>query len=87
MPDRVDPDAFNDRSTEFGWVIGAGIEYPLNGRGLDGSYVDFGRSTHHVNRSGDNRCCGAGTPRRPVSYDISNRLGIVRAAVVYRFGR
>lgn len=91
MPDRVDPDdSFNDRSTEFGWVIGAGIEYPLTGAWtlrLDGSYVDFGRSTHHVNRSGDNRCCGAGTPRRPVSYDISNRLGIVRAAIVYRFGR
>ena len=91
MPERVDPDdSFNDRSTEFGWVIGVGAEYPLTDAWtlrLDGSYVDFGRSTHHVNRSGNNRCCGAGTPRRPVSYHISNRLGIVRAAIVYRFGR
>ena len=91
MPEHVDPDdSFSDRSTEFGWVIGVGVEYPLTGAWtlrLDGSYVDFGRSTHHVNRSGNNRCCGAGTPRRPVSYDISNRLGIVRAAIVYRFGR
>ena len=91
MPDRVDPDdSFSDRSTELGWVIGVGAEYPLTDAWtlrLDGSYVDFGRSTHHVNRSGNNRCCGTGTPRRPVSYDISNRLGIVRAAIVYRFGR
>ena len=90
-PEHVDPDdSFSDRSTEFGWVIGAGIEYPLTDAWtlrLDGSYVDFGRSTHYVNRSGNNRCCGAGTPRKPVSYDIANRLGIVRAAIVYRFGR
>ena len=90
-PEHIDPDdSFSDRSTEFGWVIGVGAEYPLSDAWtlrLDGSYVDFGRSTHHVNRSGNNRCCGNGTPRRPVSYDISNRLGIVRAAIVYRFGR
>ena len=89
MPDRVDPDdSFSDRSTELGWVIGVGVEYPLTGAWtlrLDGSYLDFGRSTHRVNRSGDNRCCGAGTPRRPVSYDTSNRLGIVRVAVIRRF--
>ena len=89
MPDRIDPDdSFNDRSTELGWVIGAGVEYPLTGAWtlrLDGSYLDFGRSTHRVNRSGNNRCCGNGTPRRPVSYDISNRLGIVRVAVIRRF--
>ena len=91
MSERVDPDdSFSDRSTEFGWVIGVGVEVPLSDSWtlrLDGSYVDFGRSTHYVNHSGDNRCCGTGTPRRPVSYDIANRLKIVRAAIVYRFGR
>ena len=29
MPERVDPDdSFSDRSTEFGWVVGVGIEAP-----------------------------------------------------------
>ena len=84
-----DPDdSFRDSSTELGWVIGVGVETPLADAWtlrLDGSYVDFGRSTHVANRSGDGRCCGTGSPRRPVSYDIENRLGIVRLAIVRRF--
>ena len=87
---RMDPDdSFRDGSTEFGWVIGAGVEAPLNDAWtlrLEGSYLDFGGSTHHANRSGDDRCCGAGSPRRPVSYRIENKLGIVRLALVHRFG-
>ena len=87
---RMDPDdSFRDGSTEFGWVIGVGIEASLNDAWtlrLEGSYMDFGESTHHANRSGDDRCCGAGSPRRPVSYRIENRLGIVRLGVIYRFG-
>ena len=89
-PWRMDPDdSFRDGSTEFGWVIGAGVETSLSDAWtlrLEGSYLDFGESTHHANRSGDNRCCGAGTPRRPVSYRIENRLGIVRLALIHRFG-
>ena len=89
-PWRMDPDdSFRDGSTEFGWVIGAGVETSLSGAWtlrLEGSYLDFGESTHHANRSGNNRCCGAGTPRRPVSYRIENKLGIVRLALIHRFG-
>ena len=89
-PWRTDPDdSFRDGSTEFGWVIGAGIETSLSDAWtlrFEGSYLDFGESTHHANRSGDNRCCGADTPRRPVSYRIENRLGIVRLGFIYRFG-
>ena len=87
---RMDPDdSFRDGSTEFGWVIGAGIETSLNDAWalrLEGSYLDFGESTHYANRSGDDRCCGAGSPRRPASYRVENKLGIVRLGVIYRFG-
>ena len=87
---RMDPDdSFRDGSTEFGWVIGAGIEAPLGDAWtlrLEGSYLDFGESTHYANRSGDDRCCGRGSPRRPVSYRIENKLGIARLALVHRFG-
>ncbi len=88
---RKDPDdSFHDTSTEFGWVIGAGVEAALSDAWalrLDASYLDFGESAHQANRSGDDRCCGAGSPRRPVSYRIENKLGIVRLGVLYRFGR
>ena len=83
-----DPDdSFRDSSTELGWVIGVGIEAPLADAWtlrLDGSYVDFGRSTHYVNPSGGNRC-GSGGPYRACPYDIENRLGIVRLAIIRRF--
>ena len=89
-PWRADPDdSFRDGSTEFGWVIGAGVETSLSDAWtlrLEGSYLDFGESTHHANRSGNNRCCGKDTPRRPVSYRIENKLGIVRLALIRRFG-
>ena len=88
---RKDPDdSFHDASTEFGWVIGAGVEAALSDAWalrLDASYLDFGESAHEANRSGDDRCCGAGSPRRPVSYRIENKLGIVRLGAIYRFGR
>ena len=90
MPARMDPDdSFRDGSTEIGWVIGLGVEAPMVDAWtlrLEGSYLDFGRSTHHVNRSGNNRC-GPGMPRRPCPYNIENNLGIVRLAIIYRFGR
>ena len=86
---RLDPDdSFHDSSTELGWVIGVGVETPLSDAWtlrLDGSYLDFGRSTHHVNLSGGNSC-GRNGPRRPCRYDIENRLGIARVAIVRRFG-
>ena len=86
---RLDPDdSFHDSSTVLGWVIGVGVETPLTDAWtlrLDGSYLDFGRSTHHVNRSGGNSC-GLGGPLRPCRYDVENRLGIVRVAIVRRFG-
>ena len=80
-------DSFRNGSTELGWVIGIGVEAPLADAWtlrLDGSYVDFGRSTHYVNRSGGNRC-GSGGPRRACPYNIENRLGIVRLAIIRRF--
>ena len=89
MPTRIDPDdSFHDGSTEIGWVIGLGIEAPLADAWtlrLEGSYLYFGRSTHDVNHSGDGRC-GPGMPRRPCPYTIENNLGIVRLAIIYRFG-
>ena len=87
---RVDPDdSFRGGSTELGWVVGAGVEAPLADAWtlrLDASYLDFGRGTYYANRSGDDRCCGAGTPRRPVTYRIENRLTVVRLALLRRFG-
>ena len=87
---RVDPDdSFRDASTELGWTIGAGVETSLNDDWtlrLEGSYLDFGESTHHANHSGDDSCCGGGTPRRRVSYRIENELGLVRLGLIYRFG-
>ena len=87
---RVDPDdSFRGGSTELGWVVGAGVEAPLADAWtlrLDASYLDFGQGTYYANRSGDDRCCGAGTPRRPVTYRIGNRLTVVRAALLRRFG-
>ena len=87
---RMDPDdSFRNGSTEIGWVIGAGVEAALTDAWtlrLSGSYLDFGRSTHHANLSGNDRCCGAGSPRTPVSYRIENKLGIARAALIRRFG-
>ena len=87
-PTRVDlDDSFRDRSTEIGWVAGVGIEAPLADAWtlrLEGSYLDFGRKTYHVNRSGNNSC-GPGNPRRPCSYNVENKLGIVRLAIIHRF--
>ena len=88
-PWRFDPDdSFRDRSTELGWVVGIGVEAPLAKAWvlrLEGSYMDFGRSTHHVNHSGNGRC-GPGGPRRPCPYEIGKRLGMMRLGVIYRFG-
>ena len=81
-------DSFRDVSTELGWVIGVGLEAPLADAWtlrLEGSYLDFGRSTHYVNHSANNTC--GGTTRRPCRYDVENRLGIVRLAFIRRFGR
>ena len=85
-----DPDdSFREDSTNVGWVIGAGLETPLADSWtlrLDGSYLDFGTETHYVNRSSDGRCCGPGTPRRPAAYQLENKVGILRLALIYRFG-
>ena len=89
-PTRIDPDdSFRDGSTEVGWVIGLGVEALLAGAWalrLEGSYLDFGRSTHYVNHSGDGRC-GPGMPRRPCPYNIENKIIGVRLAIIRRFGR
>ena len=89
MQVHLDPDdSFQDQSLEFGWVIGAGVEVPLADAWtlrLDGSYVDFGRSTYTVNHSTGGRC-GPGGPRRPCPYHIDNRLSTVRLAIIRRFG-
>lgn len=85
----VDPDdSFSKDSTEVGWVIGAGLETALSDvwvLRLEGSYLDFGESTHLVNRSANNRCCGPETPRRAASYEIENRLPTARLAIIRRF--
>ena len=85
----VDPDdSFSKDSTEVGWVIGAGAEAALSDAWalrLEGLYLDFGESTHLVNRSANNRCCGSETPRRAVSYEVRNRLSTARLAIIRRF--
>lgn len=86
---RVDPDdSFRDDDTTIGWTVGVGVETALADAWtlrLEGSYLDFGRSAHSANRSGDDSCCGRGTARRPVSYRIENELGVLRLAIVRRF--
>ena len=88
IPRHIDrDDSFRDSSTRIGWVIGLGVEAPLADAWtlrLEGSYLDFGRSKHYVNRSGNNRC-GAEGPRRPCPYSVENKLGIVRLAIIRRF--
>lgn len=85
----VDPDdSFSKDSTEVGWVIGAGLETELSdvwALRLEGLYLDFGESTHLVNRSANNRCCGPETPRRAAYYEVENRLSTARLAIIRRF--
>lgn len=85
----MDPDdSFSKDSTEVGWVIGAGMEAALSDAWalrLEGLHLDFGESTHLVNRSANNRCCGPETPRRAASYEVENRLSTARLAIIRRF--
>ena len=77
-------DSFRKRSTGLGLALGAGVEAPLaNGWMLrfEASWLDFGRDTYFVNRSGNN-ACGRGGPRAPCPYTIENRLTILRLAIV-----
>lgn len=81
-------DSFGDHTTEVGWVVGAGLSTHLAESlevRLEGLYMDFGTSTHHVNYSGDNRCWPGG-PQRPCPYKFDNELGLVRLGLTYRFG-
>lgn len=88
VPPWLDPDdSFHESSTEIGWVIGAGVEAPLADAWmlrLEGLYLDFGRSTHEVNHSGNNSC-GRGGPKKPCPFGIENELSTVRLALIYRF--
>ena len=85
----LDPDdSYRADSTRVGWVVGAGVEAPLAhawSLRLEGSYLDFGQRTRYVNHNGGNRC-GPEGPRRPCRHRVKNRLGMVRLAVIYRFG-
>ncbi len=98
-PPQEDPDdSFSDNSIHVGWVIGAGAEVPLGKNGnakllrddkgwvlrLEGSYIDFGEDTYEVNHSGGNRC-GPGGLHKPCLYNIENKIGIVRLAIIKRF--
>ncbi len=86
----LDPDdSFRAGTTDLGLVFGAGIEAPLAGAWslrVEGSFLDFGWSTHTVNHSGNNSC-GPGNPRRPCPYDVRNQLGVIRFGLIHRFGR
>ena len=87
-PTQVDPDdSFSAAATEIGWVSSVGVEAPFAADWrlrLEGSYLDFGRSTHYVNRSGDGRC-GPGMPRRPCPYNVKNKLSIIRLTIIRQF--
>lgn len=81
-------DSFRDTALHLGWVIGAGVDVALDREWtfrLEGSYLDFGRDRYHVNHSADNTC-GRGGPRSPCPYEIANRLGVVRVAIIRRLG-
>ncbi len=86
----LDPDdSFEAGSFGLGPVIGAGIEAPLSAAWmlrLEGSFLDFGWSTHTVNHSGNNRC-GPGNPRRPCPYEVRNQMGMIRFGLIHRFGQ
>ena len=88
-PAEMDPDdSFRDDSIRFGWVIGAGLETSVAEEWalrLEGSYLDFGRSTYFVNEAGDARC-GPGGPRIACPYRVENSLGLLRVVVLRRFG-
>ena len=81
-------DSFSDDFTEIGWVISVGQETTLSDGWtlrLEGTYMDFGSSTHRVNHSGNNRC-GPEGPLRPCLYETEHALGVVRVALIHRFG-
>ena len=88
-PPAMDPDdSFRDRSTETGWVVGFGAEVPLTDTWtmrFEGLHLDFGRSGHHVNRSGNNPC-GPGGPREPCLYRAENELDVFRLAITRPLG-
>ena len=88
-PAQMDPDdSFRNESIRFGWVIGAGLETSVAEEWilrLEGSYLDFGRSTYFVNEAGDARC-GPGGLRIACPYRVENSLGLLRVAVIRRFG-
>ena len=90
---RVDPDdSFAERATRVGWAAGGGLETPLAGAWslrLEGLYMDFGETTHHVeNRLDANAgvCGPAGLPS-PCRYRIDQRFALLRLVVVRRLGR
>ena len=88
-PWRADPDdSFRDAATRVGWTIGAGVETAL-AEGwtlrLEGAYLDFGHRTYTANRSGNDPCCGSGTPRRPVAYRVDNKVRVIRLAIIRAF--
>ncbi len=89
IPDRIDyDDGYRYGFTNLGWVIGGGVEASLTDAWtlrFEGSRLGFGRSIYFVNRSSNNRC-GPGQDRRPCPYEVDNRLGLWRLAVIRQFG-
>ena len=87
-PWHLDPDdSFSSRKTKIGWTAGIGVEALIADAWLlrlEGSYLDFGRSTHEVNRSANDHC-GPGNPRRPCPYRVENKLSILRLALIRQF--
>lgn len=87
-PWRFDPDdSFRDERMRIGWAAGAGVETALSDAWslrFEGVYFDFGKRTHEVNHSGDNRCRPDG-PRRPCPLEAKTRFGLLRLAVIHRF--
>lgn len=86
-PWHLDPDdSFRKGRTAIGWTIGIGVEAPLSNAWLlrlEATHLDFGRSTHHVNRSANGRC-GPGNPRRPCPYKAESKLATLRLALIRR---
>lgn len=79
-------DSFRRRSTRLGLAVGVGVETPLTNDWtvrLEATWFAFGRTTHLVNRSGNNPC-GPGGPRAPCPYEVENSLGLLRLAIVRR---
>ena len=77
-----------NRKRGVGWASGLGTDVPLADARMpwrEGSIMDFGWSTHYVNRAHHGHR-GSGKSRQPCLHDVENQLSIMRLASIHCFG-